>query len=234
MPADTAATHAKLDRLTQVCTMAPMTSTLAPPGESATGWIVAPSADERARGQLLPDVQSAAHAAFHKHGCVVLRGVFPLPLIDAMHQEYVARYGHLDASGMREQSTRPPPNPIDPRGAARFEITVRMSGAFGRPEGFANPLLRSVLAPLLGGDMQLNSFSIVVSYPGAKMQEINPDHGLLSASDSDVGPSLPVYAVNVAVPLVDVDLETGPTGVWPGSHRGPSSMPARPEAGAAF
>ena len=63
--------------------------------------------------------------------------MFALPLIDAMHQEYVARYGDLDAHGMREQSTRPPPNPIDPRGTARFEITMRMSGAFGRPEGFA-------------------------------------------------------------------------------------------------
>ena len=62
------------------------------------------------------------------------------------------------------------------------------------------------------------------------MQEIHRDHGHLFASDSDIGPSLPVYAVNVAVPLVDVDLATGPTGVWPGSHRWPSSMQARPEA----
>jgi Phytanoyl-CoA dioxygenase (PhyH)/SEC-C motif len=214
--------------------MAPMTSTLAPPGASAMEWMVAPSPEERARGQLLPEVQREAHAAFHKHGCLLLRDVFALPLIDAMHQDYVARYGNLDADGMREQSTRPPPNPIDPRGAARFEITMRMSGAFGRPEGFANPLLRSVLAPLLGGDMQLNSFSIVVSYPGARMQEIHRDHGHLFASDSEIGPSLPVYAVNVAVPLVDVDLATGPTGVWPGSHRWPSSMQARPEAVTAF
>jgi ectoine hydroxylase-related dioxygenase (phytanoyl-CoA dioxygenase family) len=30
---------------------------------------------------------------------------------------------------------------------------------------------------------------------------------------------LPVYAINVAVPLIDVGLETGPTQVWPGTHR---------------
>jgi ectoine hydroxylase-related dioxygenase (phytanoyl-CoA dioxygenase family) len=34
-----------------------------------------------------------------------------------------------------------------------------------------------------------------------------------------MGPALPVYAVNVAVPLIDVDIKTGPTGVWLGSHR---------------
>jgi hypothetical protein len=145
-----------------------------------------------------------------------------------MHQDYIARYGGLDAGGMLEQARRPLPNPIDPRGEARFEITVRMSGAFARPEGFANPLLRGILGPLLGADMQLNSFSIVVSYPGASMQEVHRDHGHLFASEPDIGPNLPVYAVNVGVPLIDVDLETGPTGVWPGSHRWPPNVQADP------
>jgi hypothetical protein len=190
-------------------------------------WIVAPSADERARGQLLPESLRAAHAAFRKHGCLLLPGVLAPPLIDAMHQDYVARYGALDAGGMLEQSQRPVPNPIGPRGKARFEITLRMSGAFGKPDVFANPLLRGVLAPLLGADMQLNSFSIVVSYPGALMQQIHRDHGHLFASEPDIGPNLPVYAVNVVVPLIDVDLETGPTGVWPGSHRWPASIEAQ-------
>ena len=197
-------------------------------------WMVALSADERARGQLSPETVGAAHAALRKHGCLVLPGVVPVPLIDAMHQDYVARYGALDVQGMLEQSQRPSPNPVCPRGRARFEITMRMTGAFGRPEGFANPLLRGVLAPLLGADMQLNSFSIVVSYPGALMQQIHRDHGHLFASEPDIGPNLPVYAVNVAVPLIDVDLETGPTGLWPGSHRWASSVQAQPEAVTAF
>jgi hypothetical protein len=209
--------------------MAPMTRTLARPGEAAMEWIVAPSADECARGQLLPETQREAHAAFHTHGCLLLRGVFPPPFVDAMHQDYVARYGALDAHSMLEQSQRPVPNPVYACGKARFEITLRMTGAFGRPDGFANPLLRSVLAPLLGADMQLNSFSIVVSYPGALMQQIHRDHGHLFASDPDIGPNLPVYAVNVVVPLIDVDLETGPTGVWPGSHRWPSNIQAQPD-----
>jgi hypothetical protein len=210
-----------------------MTPALARLGEPAMDWIVAPSAEERARGRLLPETLGEAHAAFRQHGCLLLRGVFPTALIDAMHQDYLARYGALDARAMREQSKRPSPNPVCPRGEARFEITMRMSGAFARPEGFASPLLRGVLAPLLGGDMQLNSFSVVVSYPGALMQQIHRDHGHLFASEPDIGPNLPVYAVNVGVPLIDVELETGPTGVWPGSHRWPSIIQAQPEAVAA-
>jgi hypothetical protein len=40
---------------------------------------------------------------------------------------------------------------------------------------------------------------------------------------------LPVYAVNVVVPLIDVDLLTGPTAVWPGSHRWPANIQAEPD-----
>jgi hypothetical protein len=210
--------------------MAPMTSTFARPGETAMEWIVAPSADERARGQLLPETERQAHAAFHRHGCLLLPGVFSLPVIEAMHQDYVSRYGVLDARGMHEVAERPVPNPIRASGRARYEITLRMSGAFARPEVFVNPLLYGVLAPLLGADMQLNSFTIVVSYPGAPVQQIHRDHGHLFANEPSIGPNLPVYAVNVVVPLIDVALETGPTGVWPGSHRWPSSIQAQPEA----
>jgi len=208
--------------------MAAMTSTLARPGETAMEWMIAPSPDERARGQLLPETLSRAHAAFRQHGCLMLTGLFPIPLIDAMHGEYVTRYGALDARGMREQSKRQPPNPVGPRGAERYEITLRMNGAFGAGAVFANPLLYSVLAPMLGGDMQLNSFTTVTSYPGASMQEIHRDHGHLFINEPAVGPSLPVYAVNAAVPLIDVDMEMGPTGVWPGSHRWPANVQAQP------
>jgi ectoine hydroxylase-related dioxygenase (phytanoyl-CoA dioxygenase family) len=93
-----------------------------------------------------------------------------------------------------------------------------MTGAFANAEVFANTRLLRLLAPLLDGDMHLSNFSIVVSHPGATTQHPHRDSEHLF-SDPAVGPNLPVYAVNVAVPLIDVDLRTGPTGVWLGSHR---------------
>lgn len=207
---------------------------LARPADLAGDWIISPSAEERARGQLSPEALREAHAAFRQNGCLLVRGALPVSLVDAMRTEFDQRYGALGLSGLREQSRRPPPNPVDPRGEARFEITMRMSGAFAHPEGFANPLLRGILTPLLGGDMQLNSFSIVVSYPGAAMQQIHRDHGHLFASEPEISPNLPVYAINVGVPLIDVDLEIGPTGVWPGSHRWAPNVEADPAAAAVY
>jgi ectoine hydroxylase-related dioxygenase (phytanoyl-CoA dioxygenase family) len=93
-----------------------------------------------------------------------------------------------------------------------------MTGAFGRPDVFANSLLLKLLGPLLGKDMHLSNFTAVVSHPGATKQHAHSDHPHLFF-EPGIGPSLPVYAVNVAVPLIDVDIETGPTGVWLGSHR---------------
>jgi ectoine hydroxylase-related dioxygenase (phytanoyl-CoA dioxygenase family) len=126
----------------------------------------------------------------------------------------------------------PPPNPIIARGEGRYQITPRMSGAFGAPGIFANPLLHRVLASLLGRDMQLSSMTLVVSYPGASLQPIHRDHGYLFAHP-DVAANLPVHAINVVVPLIDVDLQTGPTAVWPGSHLWPEGAQAQPAAAAA-
>jgi hypothetical protein len=190
--------------------------------------IVAVSADERARGQLHPEAQRAAHAGFRQHGCLMLRGVFPPPVIGAMYQDYLSRYGALDSRQMLELAAKPPPNPFIARGEARYQITPRMNGAIGAPEVFANGLLRQLLALLLGGDMQLNSFTLVVSHPGAPLQPVHRDHAHLFA-EPGIGPSLPAYAVNVVVPLIDIDLQTGPTGVWPGSHQWPLDIRPPPE-----
>ena|SRR5215471_716177 len=191
-------------------------------------WIIPVSANERTSGGLLPATANAAYAAMRKHGCVVLRGLFSVEFVDAMYREYASRYGSMDTRRMTEEAAKPLPSTFLEVGGSRFEITPRMTGAFGEPDLFANPLLRRFLMPLLGADMRLSGFTIVVSQPGAGLQHIHRDHAHLFA-EPGVGRSLPVYAVNVSVPLIDVDLETGPTGIWPGTHLWPEGEVPLPE-----
>jgi hypothetical protein len=181
-------------------------------------WIVAVSPDEIASGALSPESERDAYAAFREQGCVLLRGAFPRPAVEAMYNEFVARYGALDAQGMQKEAAKPPPNRYLCVGDARYEITLRVSGALGALDLIANRLLLQFLHPLLGEGMLLSGLTAVVSHPGAAQQHIHRDFGHLFA-EPGVGPGLPVYAVNVAVPLVDVDIVTGPTGIWLGSHR---------------
>jgi hypothetical protein len=205
------------------------------PGELPHELFVTASANEHPGAQLRPRTQhdaqlangvlsrqseEAAHAAFRENGCLLLRGAFPPALAEAMHREYLAQFGALDLAGMRAESAKPPPNRFLEVGEARYDITLRMTGAFGRQDVFANPLLIDFLRPLLGRDMHLSNFTTVVSHPGATLQHAHRDCAHLF-SEAGVGANLPVYAVNVAVPLIDVDIETGPTGVWLGSHRTP-------------
>jgi hypothetical protein len=188
-------------------------------------WVVAVSPNETASGELAPETEMAAHAAFEEHGGVLLRGAFPLATVEAMHSEYVAQFGALDLAAMQAEAAKPPPNRFLQVGDARYDITVEMTGAFGTPHAFANRLLLKFLRTLLGEDMRLSNFTLVVAHPGAPQQHAHRDHGHLFLKP-DVGPNLPVYAVNVAVPLIDVDIETGPTGIWLGSHRRPQSTAA--------
>jgi hypothetical protein len=181
-------------------------------------WVVAVSANETAGGELTPETDAAARAALQEHGCILLRGAFPAATIDAMYQEYAAQLGTLDLAAIEAEAKKPPPNRIMYVGGARYDTTLRMTGTFGRPDVFANPLLLKFLRPLLGKDMRLNSFTAVASYPGAPQQAPHRDHDHLFPQPG-VAANLPIYAVNVAVPLIDVDLQTGPTGVWLGSHR---------------
>jgi hypothetical protein len=192
-------------------------------------WVVAVPQSETSRAEFSPETEAAACAALHEHGCVLLRGAFSPAIIEAMHRDYVAQFGMLDLAAMGAEAAKPPPNRFLPVGSARFDITLRMTGAFARPEIFANLRLLKLLRPLLGGEIQLSNFTAVVSHPGATQQRPHRDQAHLFA-ERGVGPNLPVYSVNVAVPLIDVDLETGPTGVWLGSHRWESDKVVPAEA----
>jgi hypothetical protein len=142
-------------------------------------WVVEISAGETAGGALAPETEAAAHAAFREHGCALLRGMFPPATVEAMHQEYLAQFGTLDKAAMGVAAERPAPNRFLAVGDARFDITPRITGAFGRPDVFANPRLLKLLGPQLGSEIHLSNFTVVVSHPGSPPQHIHRDLGHL-------------------------------------------------------
>lgn len=191
-------------------------------------WIVPVSENERLQNCLSSATTDAAYTALHQYGCVLLRGVFDTDAIDLLQREFCEQYGALDAEQMAVRAEQPAPNPVYWVGERRYEITPHMGGAFGNPGLFANPLLLGLLSPMLGESMRLSGLTLVVSYPGAEKQHTHRDHPLLF-DDPNVALNVPPYAINVAVPLIDVDHETGPTGIWLGSQQWPDDSHADPE-----
>ena len=194
-------------------------------------FIVPVSAGERAQGELNPSTARAAFTAMASHGAVLLRGAFDPDAIDVLRAEFEAQFGRYDLAGMQALTEKGPVTAVTEVGKARFEIVPRLIGALG-PDCFANRLILKFLLPLLGNDFCLSGVTAVASYPGADAQRMHRDNAHLFP-DRNVGPQLPVYAVNVSVPLVDVDASLGPTGIWPGSHRWPENAPPPPGAGMA-
>ena len=170
------------------------------PGTAADpGWIVAVSATENSAGRLSPANESAARAAFDRYGCALLRGTFAPATIEAMHREYTAQLGAFDQKAMQALTTQRSASRLIKVGDSRYDVVPRMTGGFGQPEVFANNILLGFLRPLLGADLHLNSFTVVVAHPGAARQRPHRDYPHLF--DSGAGLYLPVHAVNVVVPL---------------------------------
>lgn len=183
----------------------------------APKYIVEVSPEERAAGQLSQPNAAQAYSSMNMQGFAILRGCFAPDHVTEMHNEYLAQYGAKSLAEMEALANTP--SPVAEVGKGRFEIVMKLVGAFDT-RAYANDLLLKFLTPLIGTDMRLSGVSAVASYPGAVQQRMHRDAGHLFP-EYHVGPNVPTYAVNVSVPLIDVDAAIGPTGIWPGTHRMP-------------
>lgn len=191
-------------------------------------WIVSISERERVTSAIAPGTLQAAQAALHENGCVLLRGVFSTAAVDHLRAAFDAQWGYHSQAEMEKASKRPGANPVLGVGEKRYEVLLKLTGAFGNPMLFAGPILYPFLASVLGHEMKVSGVTAVVSYPGAMLQHIHADHPFLF-DQPGMSASMPPYAINVAVPLIDVDQVIGPTAVCLGSHLWPASRTPTPD-----
>lgn len=93
---------------------------------------------------------------------------------------------------------------------------------FHSPEVIDNPWLMPVIQKLLGDSAKLVYCGLILSFPGSDDQPWHQDgHALFpeAAESNSLGTDLPPYALNVFVPLTDIDSSLGPTEFWLSSHK---------------
>jgi ectoine hydroxylase-related dioxygenase (phytanoyl-CoA dioxygenase family) len=171
---------------------------------------------------------SGVVAQFSEHGCLVLGSVFPASFVAELYEAYEARYGGITAEEMESRCRQPGATPFFEVGQRRYEVAPVLKPPFSDPRLYANDMIRSLIDPLLGEGYKVSSLTIVVSYPGSEMQHVHRDHSHLFPQEN-VGRDMPPHAINVAVPLVDLDAEVGSTGLWLGSHRWETDAPCNVE-----
>ena len=166
-------------------------------------------AEELSAQALSDDSISSAVDLFREHGALWLKEAIDPAFISQLLEAYLERYENLS---LRELNSR-----FSKVGDQRYMISVKIKGVFNTPRLYANPILMPILQNLLGRCV-ISSFGSVVAFPGAEDQAIHFDHPPLFESEAECS-QLPPYAITVVIPLVDIDYETGSTGIWEGTHK---------------
>jgi ectoine hydroxylase-related dioxygenase (phytanoyl-CoA dioxygenase family) len=166
-----------------------------------------------------------ATKSFDAKGFLVLENCFSPSYIEELRKVFFDEYCSIENGEYQIK------NKGIQVGHRRFMLMVDFKPPFNQRELYANPKLFLVLRELLGPRFVLDNFGAVLSLPGAQQQHIHHDHPNLFES-LNVSADLPIYAITVGIPLVDLDLTIGSTAYWPGSHRMPLSRKQIAESGA--
>lgn len=163
-----------------------------------------------------------------RDGAVSFGNLFPMALLKKIRAEVMRRHesGELRERGLVRDV------------GGRYAAVLPFEGPFLSPEFYGNPVLREILAGLLGPGHLIGSLEAVISMPGASRQHQHIDGPI--RFDRAIGgrtrryrgdlSDTPPYAVTLCIPLCDLDADNGATAIWLGSHR--AALRARPPGGA--
>ena len=160
-----------------------------------------------------PKVLSKSAKIFDEAGAVLIDRTISAELVADLREAF-------DQSVKDWQNSRlGKPNNV---GDKRFTVPIRIQPPFNDPAVYANPVLINMLTEIMGEKPMLHAFGGVVTHSGARMQHVHREHPMLFNTDAANG-AVPTYAVNVLIPLMDLDEEAGGTQFWHGTHKLPES-----------
>ena len=168
------------------------------------------SVNELMAGTLDPATRLLAGQAFTNKGVVAIENVFAPEFIRSLRDVFISDYARHLVDWETDETLKV--------GDKRILVPVEVAQQFNTPQLYANPFVFPLVQDMLGEECILGSFGAITALPGAEDQHVHRDHPFLF-HDETIDTAMPAYAINVIVPLVDVDGHHGTTRVWPGSHR---------------
>lgn len=163
-----------------------------------------------------PEAQRAwvddAADCFRRNGVIAIRDAVSAATVEAVLTDFRTRYDAHMAPGQKELYRRFQSDPL------RAQLPVAIEGPVANPEFFAPASATALMRELLGEDVVVGEMGVVITHPGAGAQESHRDSVFLFGG-IDIDTTMPPFAMNLLIPLVDVGPDEGPTEYWPGSHR---------------
>jgi ectoine hydroxylase-related dioxygenase (phytanoyl-CoA dioxygenase family) len=143
-------------------------------------------------------------------GALILEDIVDPALIQEARKAFVERYERYFDGQKHHDAAQV--------GDRRLMITVDLEPPFERRELVANPWLISVLRAAFDDEVVLGAYGVVCSLPAAARQHVHIDGSDLFPQAA-INRVLPIVAVTVAIPLLEMNEIHGTTTLWPGSHR---------------
>jgi Phytanoyl-CoA dioxygenase (PhyH) len=170
---------------------------------------ITPSEAERNAGVFSKATVDKASHCMRTEGTLILEDIVNPILILEARETFVQRYGRYLDGRKHEDALEV--------GGGRQMITLDLERPFDRAELFANSWLCPVLRTAFEGEFVLGAYGVVCSLPGAPRQHVHQDGGDLFPH-AVLNRMLPMAAVTVAIPLLEMNEIHGTTALWPGSH----------------
>jgi ectoine hydroxylase-related dioxygenase (phytanoyl-CoA dioxygenase family) len=165
---------------------------------------------EEKSGAFSSETLEKTSRCLRAEGALILEDIVNPALIQEAREAFVQRYDpYLD--GQKHSDALQV-------GDRRLMITVDLEPPFERRELIANPWLLSVLRAAFDDDVVLGAYGVVCSLPAAPRQHIHIDGSDLFPQAA-INRVLPIVAVTVAIPLLEMNEIHGTTALWPRSHR---------------
>ena len=143
-------------------------------------------------------------------GVLILEDIVSPALIQEARKAFIQRYDrYLDGQKHHDAVQV---------GDRRLMITVDLEPPFENRALIANPWLLSVLKATFDDEVVLAAYGVVCSLPAAPRQHVHIDGSDLFPQAA-INRVLPIVAVTVAIPLLEMNEIHGTTTLWPRSHR---------------
>lgn len=166
--------------------------------------------DSERAGSVASERLSLGVDLFKEHGVLLVENAFSRKAIAAIRELVMNKYDRYFEEKRHEDALR--------IGNKRYMVTLDVEGPLNDPAIYACPLVSSLLAVMLGEKHVIGGLNSVVSLPGSKDQGLHKDHPALFP-ELGRAHTTPPFAIQMLIPLIDLEPSMGVTRVVKGSHR---------------
>lgn len=145
---------------------------------------------------------------FLKEGALLINSVIPLDLMNLANEKIKPYIESIEQRNEDKLNLKV--------GNRRYMEPIKIKNPFNDRRLFCPDKVLQILLSILGNDLVINSYTTVISLPGAKQQHVHSDGSKLFTTKIDV--PLPPHAITLAIPLIKLDINCGSTAIWTKSH----------------